>query len=59
VNIAARVQGLAVPPAILATGPVVEHPRAGGLLEGAGLEPAGRRRSLRGIGDGLTVYEIP
>ena len=21
--------------------------------------PAGRRRSLRGIGDGLTVYEIP
>jgi class 3 adenylate cyclase len=59
VNIAARVQGLAVPPAILATGPVVEHPRAGGVLEGAGLAPAGRHRSLRGIGDGLTVYEIP
>src|SRR5215207_1530839 len=59
VNIAARVQGLAVPPAILATGPVVEHPRAGGVLEGAGLAPAGRRRSLRGIGDGLTAYEIP
>ena len=59
VNIAARVQGLAASPCILASGPVVEHPGASRLLGRAGLEPAGRPRSLRGIGDELTVYEIP
>jgi class 3 adenylate cyclase len=59
VNIASRVQGLAASPAILATGPVVGHARVGELLRGAGLEPAGRHRSLRGVGDGLMVYEIP
>jgi len=59
VNIAARVQGLAASPCILASGPVVGHPGASRLLGRAGLEPAGRPRSLRGIGDELTVYEIP
>ena len=56
VNIAARVQGLAASPCILASGPVVGHPGASGLLGRAGLEPAGRPRSLagdRGRADGV------
>ena len=59
VNIAARVQGLATSPSIFASGPVVEHSGAAELLEAGGLRPVGRHRPLRGIGEGLTVYEIP
>jgi class 3 adenylate cyclase len=59
VNIAARVQGLAVSHAIFATEPVVENPLAARLLGERGLTPVSRRHSLRGIANELTVYEIP
>jgi class 3 adenylate cyclase len=59
VNIAARVQGLADSRLILATGPVVAHPKAMSLLETSGLKPAAQSRALRGIADEVAVYEIP
>ncbi len=59
VNIAARVQGLAMSHAIFATEPVVHYPEAAQLLTAAGLTPVPQRYSLRGIADELTVYEIP
>jgi class 3 adenylate cyclase len=59
VNIAARVQGLATSRSIFATAPVVEHLEAIKLLESSGIRPSGQHRSLRGIGDALSVYEIP
>ena len=59
VNIAARVQGLAVSTSIFATGPVVEHPVSAKLLSTAGLTPEAQRAALRGIADEMTVYEIP
>ncbi len=59
VNIAARVQGLALSRSIFATEPVVENPLAARLLEERGLTPVPRRHSLRGIANELTVYEIP
>jgi class 3 adenylate cyclase len=59
VNIAARVQGLADTRAILATGPVVSHPRASILLETSGRKPVSQNRALRGIADEVAVYEIP
>jgi class 3 adenylate cyclase len=59
VNIASRVQNLASSQAIYATGPVVDHEATTELLERAGVSPLPQRHSLRGIGDGLTIYEIP
>jgi class 3 adenylate cyclase len=59
VNIAARVQGLAMSHSIFATEPVVRHPEAIRLLGAAGLTPVPQRAMLRGISDELTVYEIP
>jgi class 3 adenylate cyclase len=59
VNIAARVQGLADSRLILATGPVVAHPKAVSLLETSGLKPVAQSRALRGIADEVAVYEIP
>ena len=59
VNIAARVQGLATSRSIFATAPVVEHLEAIRLLESGGIRPARQNRSLRGIGDQLSVYELP
>jgi class 3 adenylate cyclase len=59
VNIAARVQGIAMSRAIFATGPVVEHPAAAKLLAAAGVTPAPQRHALRGLADELTLYEIP
>ena len=59
VNIAARVQGLAVSHAIFATEPVVRHPDAARLLAQAGIAPVLQRCTLRGISDDFTVYEIP
>jgi class 3 adenylate cyclase len=59
VNVAARVQALADSRTILATGPVVTHPRASTLLETNGLKPVSQRRALRGIADEVAVYEIP
>jgi class 3 adenylate cyclase len=59
VNIAARVQGLAVSRSIFATNQVVADSRTARLLELAGLTPRVQMASLRGITDALTVYEIP
>jgi class 3 adenylate cyclase len=59
VNIASRVQGLAVSRTILATGSVVDHPDVSELLESDGITPTHRRLSLRGIADDVAVYEIP
>jgi class 3 adenylate cyclase len=59
VNIASRVQGLAVSRSILATGSVVDHPQASELLETDGIKPTLRRQTVRGISDALAVYEIP
>src|SRR5271166_4806059 len=59
VNIAARVQGLADSRSILATGPVVTHPKASNLLETNGLNPIPHRRALRGVAEEMAVYEIP
>ena len=59
VNIAARVQGLAVSRSIFATEPVVKNPETARLLGASGLTPVPQRCSLRGIADELIVYEIP
>ncbi len=59
VNIAARVQGLATSPAILATQSVIGDVRTFSLLREAGLTPVAQRRHVRGVADELTVYEIP
>jgi class 3 adenylate cyclase len=59
VNIASRVQDLAVSRSIVATGRVVENAQAAALLAAAGLKPTLRREALRGIADEMSVYEIP
>ena len=59
VNIAARVQNLAVSRSIYATGPVVENAQTSMLLETSSLKPVAKRAALRGIADEMTVYEIP
>jgi class 3 adenylate cyclase len=59
VNIAARVQGLAMSPAICATGQVVENPQTSNLLAARGLVPVVEQRELRGLTDRYAVYEIP
>jgi class 3 adenylate cyclase len=59
VNIASRVQGLAMSQAICATGPVIENPQTSTLLAQKGLVPVAERRELRGITDHHAVYEIP
>jgi class 3 adenylate cyclase len=59
VNIAARVQGLAMSQAIFATEPVIRHEATARLLAEAGLATHARRCTLRGITDEYTVYEIP
>ncbi len=59
VNIASRVQSLAMSRSILATGAVVDHPRASELLASGGLKAMSRRLPVRGIADDLAVYEIP
>ena len=59
VNIAARVQGLAMSHSIFATETIVKDPAAAQLLAAAGLTPVAQRANLRGIADELTVYEIP
>jgi class 3 adenylate cyclase len=59
VNIASRVQNLAVSRAIFATGAVVGDARAAALLETSGLIPVSRRGALRGITAEMAIYEIP
>jgi len=59
VNIAARVQGLAVSRSIFATEQVVANERTAQLLDEAGLTPVPQQAALRGVADELTVYQIP
>ena len=59
VNIAARVQGLAMSRSIFATGSVVEDPRSSQLLATKGMKPMSQRYALSGVADELAVYEIP
>jgi class 3 adenylate cyclase len=59
VNIAARVQGLADARAIFASQAVVEHPSVAAVLTKSGVSPVSQRRALRGVGEELTLYEIP
>jgi class 3 adenylate cyclase len=58
VNIASRVQHLAVSQAIFASGTVVLDPSGSALLTRSGVEPVPRRAALRGISDEYQVYEI-
>ena len=59
VNIAARVQGLAVSHVIFATRPVVEHPQSAALLAAAGVVPHPQTAVLKGVAGEVAVYEIP
>jgi class 3 adenylate cyclase len=59
VNVAARVQNLAVSWEILATGSVIENPQTSMLLESNNLKPVMKRAALKGIADAMMVYEIP
>jgi class 3 adenylate cyclase len=59
VNIASRVQNLAVSRAILATKPVVDYPETAKLLVHAGLKPAARHAALKGVHEEVRLYEIP
>lgn len=59
VNIASRVQGLAVSPSIFATQAVIDAPQTRALLRENGLEPLAQRRVVAGLADELAVYEIP
>src|SRR5260370_41105874 len=56
VNIASRVQGLAVSRSIFATGSVDEHPKSTDLLSASGLTPLPQHRHLRGIPEEFAVY---
>ena len=58
VNIASRVQNLAVSDAIFATGSVVEDPRASGILIQKGVASVAKSTALRGIGNEVPVYEL-
>jgi class 3 adenylate cyclase len=59
VNIAARVQNLAVSRSIVATSCVVENPQTVVLLEANNLRPVAKDAALRDIADEMMVYEIP
>jgi class 3 adenylate cyclase len=59
VNIASRVQNLAVSPAIFATGEVVDDPNASSLLKESGVAPVPQQTALRGIDRHVQVYELP
>jgi class 3 adenylate cyclase len=59
VNIASRVQNLAVSRAIFATESVVDNPLSSKLLAAAGLKALPQRAALDGISARVAVYEIP
>jgi class 3 adenylate cyclase len=59
VNIASRVQNLAVDRAIFATEPVVENASASALLASHGLVPVPQNLMLKGIAEPVKIYEIP
>jgi class 3 adenylate cyclase len=59
VNIASRVQSIADARAIFASQSVVENPGVAQILAKGGIKPVSQRRALRGVGEELTLYEIP
>ena len=59
VNIAARVQSLADSQAILATKPVVDNPQVSKMLQTSKIAPTAQDAHLRGVGDKVTIYQIP
>jgi class 3 adenylate cyclase len=59
VNIASRVQHLAVSQAIFASDSVVTDPSGSALLTRSGVEPVPHRTALRGISHEYQVYELP
>jgi class 3 adenylate cyclase len=59
VNIASRVQNLAVNRSICATEPVIEDPASTALLAEHGLVPTSQSASLKGITERVKIYEIP
>ncbi len=59
VNIASRVQNLALTRSIIATGCVAEDPTAVRLFQAKGLRPTQYRTALRGINTEYSVFEIP
>lgn len=58
VNIAARVQDLADPTAVLATKPVVDSAEVERLLGESGYRTTSRLLNLRGVGEAFQIYEI-
>ena len=58
VNIAARVQDLADPTAVLATKPVVESQEVARLLRDTGYRTTSRQLNLRGLSEAFQIYEI-
>ena len=58
VNIAARVQDLADPTAVLATKPVVESQEVARLLSDGGYRTTSRHLNLRGVSEAFQIYEI-
>jgi class 3 adenylate cyclase len=58
VNIAARIQGLALSRAIFASKSVVEHQQSSSLLKTAGITPSPRSAELKGVAGEVAVYEI-
>lgn len=59
VNIASRVQNLAVSRSIFTTETVLEDPNALRIVETQGLHPTLQKTTLRGINNEFSVYEIP
>jgi class 3 adenylate cyclase len=59
VNVASRVQNLAVARAIFATGQVIGNSEASRLLKTSGIMPTPQSHVVRGIANQVTVYEIP
>ena len=58
VNIAARVQGLADPTAVLATSPVLDSPETARLVSESGYRTTSRQLNLRGVSEAFQIYEI-
>jgi class 3 adenylate cyclase len=59
VNIASRVQNLAVDRSIYATEPVVEDAASAALLAKRGLMPTYQSQALKGVTERVKIYEIP
>ncbi len=58
VNIAARVQDLAEPDAILTTRPVIQSAEVARLVGEAGYRTTSRHLSLRGVSEAFEIYEV-